>query len=104
MKLYVSGPMTGIPEFNYPAFEAACFALRAAGHHVVSPHEINPPDGVDHPWEWYLRRDIVGLLECEAIVVLPGWEQSRGARLETLIAEGLGMGFYTLADVLADAA
>lgn len=91
MKLYVSGPMTGIPDFNYPAFDDACRRLRGAGYEVISPHEINPADGIEHEWAWYLRRDIVGLLDADAVVVLPGWEGSRGAMLETTIASALGM-------------
>ena len=104
MKLYVSGPMTGYPEFNYPAFEEATARLRAAGHEVISPHEVNPPDDTDHPWEWFMRRDIVALMEAEAVVVLPGWESSRGAALETNIAGALGMLIFALSDVLEDAA
>lgn len=104
MKVYISGPMTGIPEFNYPAFEDAAQRLRALGYDVVSPHEINPPDGIDHTWEWYLRRDIAGLVECDGIVVLPGWENSRGARVETDLASVLGIEFMELAYLLEAAA
>ena len=96
MKVYVSGPMTGYAEFNYPAFEDACQRLRAAGYEVVSPHEINPPDDEEHEWSWYMRRDIVGLMEAEGVVVLPGWEASRGAALETYIAKAMGMPVYPI--------
>jgi uncharacterized protein DUF4406 len=101
VKVYVSGPMTGIPEFNYPAFTDACAALRSCGFEVISPHEINPADGIDHGWAWYVRRDLVALMEADAIVVLPGWESSKGARLETYIAGELGMDVWALEDVLA---
>jgi hypothetical protein len=98
VKVYVAGPMTGYPEFNYPAFEAAAKWLRLAGHEVVSPHEVNPPSvGFDHPWDWYMRRDLVALMDVEAVVVLPGWEASKGAGLETYIARALGMPIYELA-------
>lgn len=100
MKVYVAGPMTGYPEFNYPAFAEASARLRALGYVVVSPHEINPPElGFDHPWGWYMRRDIVALLDVDAVVVLPGWETSKGAKLETDIAAALGMERWELADV-----
>ena len=104
MKVYVSGPMTGIPDFNYPAFDAACVALRDAGLEVISPHEVNPIDGEERAWEWYVRRDIVALMDADAIVVLPGWEASRGATLETLISSALGMPLYALSDILAGVA
>jgi hypothetical protein len=91
MKVYVSGPMTGIADFNFPAFEEACVSLRALGYEVVSPHEVNPADGIEHPWDWYMRRDIVALMEADAIVTLPGWLDSKGATLETHIGRTLGM-------------
>ena len=41
MRIYVAGPMTGHPELNFPAFHAAATELRALGHHVENPAEIN---------------------------------------------------------------
>ena len=90
MRAYLSGPMTGYPLFNYPAFEEATAAMRAAGIEVVSPHEINPADGGVHSWEWYMKRDIVSMLDADTIVLLPGSETSKGSRLELAIAEALG--------------
>ena len=94
MTLYLSGPMTGITEFNYPAFQRACYALRDMGHTVVSPHEVaHQENGVvgSLPWRDYLMRDIHELTgaKCSAIVMLAGWAKSRGARLELSIALAL---------------
>jgi nucleoside 2-deoxyribosyltransferase len=91
MKLYLAGPMTGYPDHNFPAFRAAAGALREAGHDVVNPAELDAEVGTDHPWEYYMRRDIALLVECEGIALLPGWSGSRGARLEYGIARALGM-------------
>ena len=87
--IYVSGPMTGYQEHNYPAFAAAASRLRAAGWTVESPHEPGQVPG----WGWadYMRRAIGQLIRCTDIVVLPGWQQSRGAILEYAIATKLGM-------------
>lgn len=89
MRLYIAGPMTGLPDLNFPAFHAAAAVLRSAGHDVINPAEINPDHGV--PWAECMRRDIPQLCTCEGVAVLPGWRSSRGASLEVHIAEALGM-------------
>lgn len=99
---YVSGPMTGYPEFNFPAFAAAAAGLRDLGLKVVSPHEIDSEHG--KPWDVYLRNDIRALVDCTHVVTLPGWEGSRGAQLEVHIAQQLGMPVAPLHVVLDGAA
>jgi hypothetical protein len=96
VKVYISGPMTGYPEFNYPAFTAAAASLRSRGVDVISPHEVNPPEDVEREWSWYLRRDIAALMEADAIVRLPGSDDSRGSVLECHIGAALGMPIYEL--------
>ena len=87
--LYLSGAMTGLPLFNFPAFEAAALELRALGYTVATTAE--GCEDTSKPWDWYMRRAIRMLLECDAVAVLPGWHESRGARLEVSIALALGM-------------
>lgn len=89
MKIYVSGPMTGIAEHNFPAFKAAAAALREAGFDVEDPSE----KGIVEGWEWedYLKYDLIELCKCDAVAVLPDWHKSRGAQLEVHVAEALGM-------------
>jgi hypothetical protein len=90
-RVYLSGPMTGIPAFNFPAFHRAAASLHASGYEVVNPAEMDEADATPMTWEQYLRRDIRVLLDCEAIALLPGWENSRGAKLEAHVALALGM-------------
>lgn len=89
MKIYLAGPMTGLPNLNFPAFHAEAARLRALGHDVVNPAEINP----DHTmaWEACMRKDIAVLVTCDTVAMLDGWQHSRGARLEHHIAMELGM-------------
>lgn len=90
--LYLAGPMSTLPNRNYPAFHAAATDLRGRGFHVVSPAELHA-DFETNPksYEDYLRADLRALLGTTAVVVLPGWEQSNGARLEVTVARALGM-------------
>ena len=89
-RLYIAGPMTGLPEFNYPAFNAAEKQLWKAGFtNIFNPASL--PVNPDWGWVDYIRRDIPHLCRCNAIALLPGWEKSKGANLELRIAEELQM-------------
>lgn len=88
MRIYIAGPMTGLPNLNFEAFHTAARVLRAEGHDVVNPAEINADPSAG--WLECMRKDICALSTCDAIYLLQGWENSRGARLEARIAEGLG--------------
>lgn len=88
-RIYISGPMTGVPLDNYPAFIEAARVLRSQSHTVANPAEICLDD--DTTWEEYLKADIKALCDCDTIAMLPGWEKSKGAHLELHIAHRVGM-------------
>ncbi|MGV9364477.1 DUF4406 domain-containing protein [Amycolatopsis sp. NPDC003731] len=89
MKVYLSGPMTGLPDNNFPAFRAAAAELRAAGITVEDPSD----KGIVPGWAWadYLRYDLGVLVTCDRVATLPGWRGSPGARLEVRVAKSLSM-------------
>ncbi len=93
-RVYISGPMTGLPDLNFPAFHAAAAVLRSRGLEVVNPAEIN----AEHPgqWESCMKADIKALCDCDALALLPGWANSRGAHLEVHLAHRLGMRIGTV--------
>lgn len=88
-RVYIAGPMSGYPDCNFQAFHEAAGRLAAAGWKVFNPAE-NFGGRKDLPREAYLRLDLAMLTQCDALALLPGWEQSRGARLEYLVACELG--------------
>lgn len=88
-RIYVAGPMTGLPDFNYPAFHAAAARLRAEGHHVENPAE-NPAPACG-TWLAYMRLALAQVATCDAVFMLPGWRESRGARIEHGLALDLGL-------------
>jgi len=88
-RIYIAGPMTGLPDLNFPAFHAEAARLRALGFEVANPAEINPDHGT--PWTECMFRDLRELTECHGIVMLPGWEASPGASIERLWAIRTGL-------------
>jgi hypothetical protein len=89
MKLYIAGPMTGLPRKNFPAFAKAAKALRRH-YEVISPAEldVNLPETT---WAACLKRDIRELITCDGVATLSNWRKSRGANLEVHIATQLGL-------------
>lgn len=89
MKIYIAGPMTGLPDYNYPVFNAAAAALRELGHHVENPAEN--PEPHCKSWQGYMRMAVGQLVQCDTLALLPGWETSKGASLEYRLAHDLGL-------------
>ena len=88
-RIYIAGPMSGLPQLNYPAFNAAAEKLRAAGHEVENPADNPAPECGS--WEGYMRLAIKQLISCDTIYMLEGWIESRGARIECQLATDLKM-------------
>lgn len=99
MKVYIAGPMTGIEAENFPAFDAAAERFRAAGWTVHSPAEISRQHRAANPdreiacnsYRDFIPLDISAIASCDALALLPGWEASRGVRLELHAAELFGV-------------
>lgn len=82
--------MTGKPNFNYDAFHDCAAALRELGYVVVNPAE-NFEGRQDLEWDTYLREGIRQVTEVNFLVMLPGWEFSKGANIEVTVARALKM-------------
>jgi hypothetical protein len=109
--------MTGKPQFNFPAFDRAATSLRERGYDVVSPAELDDPEDREramaspdgspvhydsgHTWGDFLARDVKLLADegIEAIVCLPGWERSKGGRLETFVGRLCGLEILSYPDL-----
>ena len=88
-RVYVSGPMSGLPELNATAFDEAAEALRELDYAVCNPIETSQQLGKLSHAE-YLRFDFQRVLEADFLVALDGWEDSVGARAEILMAIRMG--------------
>ena len=87
--IYLAGPMTGIAEFNHPEFREVSAIMWQQGMTVLSPTDVDG-GSVDKSWHFYMKGALKMLLDADAIALLPGWEKSKGARIELGLAESLG--------------
>lgn len=91
--IYLAGPMTGLPDFNYRTFNAAASILRRESIEVHNPaEEFDGDTTLDR--EVYMRHALASVLRCVAVVVLPGWETSPGVKLELVTATAAGIPVY----------
>jgi len=92
LAVYIAGPMTGIADFNYPAFDAAEKELRGLGFaYIINPANTGRRFGMAKSYDFYLRESLRQVLTCEAVALLEGWESSKGAILEYYMAKTLGL-------------
>lgn len=107
MRAYLAGPMRGIKDFNHPAFHAAADRLRALGYEVRNPaehdtvHKAANPDAARAALRECMASDLAWIAaHADAVVVLPGWEDSRGAQAEVAVARSLDLPVHELTEVL----
>ena len=81
--------MTGLPDYNRPAFHEAARLLHDAGYEPINPGTTPLIEGWD--WSVYMRKGLADMFYADAVALLDGWETSRGARLEAHVATELGM-------------
>jgi hypothetical protein len=98
-RVYIAGPMRGIPLYNFPAFDKAAAKFRAEGWEVINPAEMDRSRGFNEamhvPDRSFLKSaimaDLQAISECTAVAFLPGWQKSKGALAEKALAEFLGL-------------
>lgn len=110
MKIYIAGPMTGLPDYNFPAFDKAADILTAQGHEVFNPAANDRDNGFDatglqgHEAERLgfslrraLKQDLSWICDhAEALVLLEGWHRSKGVAAEMALGKALGIPAYEL--------
>ena len=94
MKIYIAGPMTGLPDYNRPTFRAAADKLRDLGHEPLNPADLDL--GESARWQDCMRATTRLLTEADAVCILPGWEMSRGALAEVGWARNVGISVRSL--------
>ena len=89
MRIYIAGKVSGLPQGDvFVKFNVAAYQLACKGYEVVNPLKF-----CSSHWSWAkcMRICIREMLKCDAIYLLPDWQESRGAMLEYYIAKEIGM-------------
>ena len=117
MRIYIAGPMRGLPEFNFPAFDAAEAILARYGHEPINPAQHDRDGGFDAKGmtgkedltarqdfdiREALRWDLEQVSHVDAVAVLPGWEDSSGARAEVALAHAIGTPVWPVVAIASD--
>lgn len=106
--VYLSGPMRGKPDLNRETFKKVQGEMEKAGFKVVNPHDLDgrgapKAGGTDEEFaRKAIKRDLRYLLgnhpanipSAEGIVLLEGWEKSRGATAEVGVARAIGIPLF----------
>lgn len=114
MRIYLAGPMRGLPQFNFPAFDAGAATLRSLGHDVFNPADRDRDLAGFDPARLTGNEDLAGIgfslrealradtefisLHADAVALLPGWQKSSGVAAEIALAHALGLPVGDLAD------
>lgn len=107
-RIYIAGKMSGLPDYNRPAFNKVAKRIRGYGYEVFNPAEVKIIDGTrenhyqEGSWGDYMRRDIAELMSCDMVVALPGWTSSPGACIEHGLCRDLSIPWVELAAFEAD--
>jgi len=114
MKIYIAGPMSGIAQFNYPAFDRAAASIRELGFDARSPAEMDSPEvralalasttgdlaelkSSGETWGDMLAADVKMIAdELDGVCLLEGWHDSRGARLEAFVCLSVRKPLYRI--------
>lgn len=106
MRVFISGPMRGVANYNFGAFDAARDLLIRLGHQVVTPADLDRSAGFvtecdgqvvatdAFSIEKALRQDFAFICVCDAIAFLPGWCASTGSLAERRVAIDIGCGLW----------
>lgn len=92
-KIYIAGKVTGEPIAECTMkFGTAQNAIEALGFEAINPLEV--VGDWNTPWNEAMKKCISAMIECEAVVLLPDWIDSKGAKLENQIANSFDMPIF----------
>lgn len=102
--IILSGPMSGLPEYNYAAFRWAANVLRAEGYQVYNPSEYD--HAIGSTWGEMVGTCLETMrmmhnMDCVCtLAYLQGWDDSAGATVERALADYYNWDIESVTDIL----
>lgn len=106
MKVYISGPISTVTDVSLVERKRRFYRTEdwcnkwMPGWYPINPLNAEPcsasgcGDDDGHAWKCWLKYDLIALLECDAIALLPHYRDSKGSQLELLVAKALGFQIF----------
>lgn len=89
-KIYLSAPISGYDlKERYETFENMEKELTKQGYSVLNPMKNGLP--VESPTAQHMKRDIIMLLQADAIFLMQNWNKSAGCITELHVATACGL-------------
>lgn len=93
-RVYIAGKISGMDKAEaIELFEVAQLVIEVQGHEAVNPFEVSE-ESPRKEWHDYMGECHRALLMCQAVLMLPNWHNSRGARIEYAVAREMGIPVY----------
>lgn len=96
-KAYISLPISGQETYDIRRnLRLGRNYLHAKAYTVVTPYDASPNKNASYAE--HMGKDIQTLLECDVVLMMPGWEKSKGCQCEKATAEIYGKEIIYYAD------
>lgn len=93
--VYISGKMTGLPDYNRSGFEKIELTLTLLGYNAINPLKLFCITEKKR-YKEYLRKDLTVMLQCDAVFVMDNWKNSKGAIIEVVNAWMFDLPVYSI--------
>jgi hypothetical protein len=92
-KIYIAGKVTGEPIAECTMkFGTAQKLIESMGFEVINPLAV--VGDFKSPWDSAMKKCIKALVDCDGMVILPCWQNSKGAKIERQLAEDLDITIF----------
>lgn len=93
--VYLSGPITGIENFNKELFKTIKNKVESLGFTCIDTHDICEED-----WSWNkcMKKSIQYMMKADIVFFIDGWQNSKGCKIENRLVVELGITHFYITE------